>query len=402
VAKPRIHNNKLQGRVVDEKGTPIAGALIRPEPYSDLWLREQRGDSNTSSTTDQKGDFAFSRLASGELSLLISAKGYKSLETLAPTDSADFRAVLRPASEPDRYWVTVVDQEGKPIENAPVTIWQNIVQGGQRTTAIRTAKTNTTGKADIELPFNGAMPQGNLSFIYCDMEGRNLAFYPARHSGDAQITLRASPGGSHWHGEVVDPSEKPIEGAMVRVVSLQPWKAGFRGNVYFSEWGAKGNANLNLTTKTDHTGRFEIPRISSNDSVHAIAWAPGYVMHRVYFYPSDPEYKDGKTIALAPAGTVEGRLVIKGTDKSFPGSDKVSIAFVSKTTGDSVQLMEPPRDGAFRADYLARGTYTATVEITDPAWSRYTCTPPPSFEIVTGKTTKVTIELEEGPAKEAP
>ena len=402
VAKPKIHNNKLQGRVVDEKGTPIVGALIRPEPYSDLWLREQREDNKTSSTSDQKGDFAFSRLASGELSLLISAKGYKSLETLAPTDSANFRAVLRPASELDRYSVTVVDQEGKPIDNAPVTIWQNIVQGGQRTTAIRTAKTSTTGKADIELPFNGARPGGNLSFVYCDMEGRNLAFYPARHSGDAQITLMASPGGSHWHGKVVDPSEKPIEGAMVRVVSLQPWKAGFRGNVYFSECGAEGNANLNLTSTTDRTGRFEIPRISTNDSVNVFVWAPGYVMRRVYMYPSDPEYKDGKVIALGPAGTVEGRLVIKGTDKLFPGSDKVSITFVSKTTRDSVPLIEPPRDGAFRADYLARGTYTAKVEITDPAWSKYTCATPPTFDIVIGKTTKVSIELEEGPAQGGP
>jgi len=402
VAKPIIHNNKLQGRVVDEKGTPIVGALVRPELYSDLLPREQREDNKTSSTTGQNGDFAFSRLASGELSLLISAKGYKSLETLAPTDSADFRAVLRPASEPDRYSVSVVDQEGKPIDNAPVTIWQNIVQGGQRTTAIRTAKTNATGKADMELPFTGAKPQGNLSFIYCDMEGRNLAVYPARHSGDAQITLRASPGGSHWHGRVVDPSEKPIEGAMLRVVSLQPWKAGFRGNVYFSERGAEGNANLNLTSTTDRTGRFEIPRISSNDSVNALAWAPGYAMCRVYFSPRDPEYKDGKAIALAPAGTVEGRLVTKGTNKPFPGSDKVTITFVSKTTGESVPLIGPPRDGAFRADYLARGTYSARIEITDPAWSKYTCTPPPSFEIVPSQTAKITIEIEEGPAKEAP
>jgi hypothetical protein len=232
------------------------------------------------------------------------------------------------------------------------------------------------------------------------MEGRNLAFYPARHSGDAQITLRASLGGSYWHGKVVDPSEKPIEGAMLRLTSLQPWQTGFRGNVYFSERGADGNANLNLTSTTDRTGRFEIPRISTNDTVNATVWAPGYAMCRVYFSPRDPEYKDGKTIALSPAGTAEGRLVIKGTGKPFPGSDKVSITFVSKTTRESVPLLEPPRDGAFRADYLARGTYTAKVEITDPAWSRYTCATPPTFDIVTGKTTKVTIELEEGPAQE--
>jgi hypothetical protein len=125
-------------------------------------------------------------------------------------------------------------------------------------------------------------------------------------------------------------------------------------------------------------------------------------MCRVYFSPRDPEYKDGKAIALAPAGTVEGRLVTKGTNKPFPGSDKVTITFVSKTTGESVPLIGPPRDGAFRADYLARGTYSARIEITDPAWSKYTCTPPPSFEIVPSQTAKITIEIEEGPAKEAP
>ena len=53
-------------------------------------------------TTDKKGEFTVSRLAHGKVAMRISAKGYRTQTFTVPSDSIDFKAVLKRAEGPCR------------------------------------------------------------------------------------------------------------------------------------------------------------------------------------------------------------------------------------------------------------------------------------------------------------
>ncbi|HEX2973476.1 MAG TPA: carboxypeptidase-like regulatory domain-containing protein, partial [Tepidisphaeraceae bacterium] len=109
--------NALMGQVVNEQGNPIKDAAIFLENRQ---LLPQDTWNNVPFHTDAQGQFVIPRLAPGNITLHISAPGYKGRQFTSATDSIDFKATLKSPTPTCQYRFVVVDENNQPLKDASI------------------------------------------------------------------------------------------------------------------------------------------------------------------------------------------------------------------------------------------------------------------------------------------
>jgi len=156
---------KVEGRVVDEKGRPIAGAAIYDK--ESYWI----DDHPRAADTDRNGHFKLPTPRYGKMILVVRAAGYA--PQLLHTDAADSPLdVSLKIVEPIEG--KVVDQSGKPIEGVSVSVgrWQ------QQNSRLRLS-TTTNAKGEFRL---ADAPRDGVTYDFCKdgyMSVENFEMSPA-------------------------------------------------------------------------------------------------------------------------------------------------------------------------------------------------------------------------------
>jgi 5-hydroxyisourate hydrolase-like protein (transthyretin family) len=382
--KAKMYVNALMGRVVDVKKEPVVGAKVEPQP-SELMRQDDRQNPKPV-VTGKDGSFTVERLAAGVISLRVSATGYKTKSFKARTDDVDFTAAL-PAPKTGvglTFAVTVKDEQGQPVEGAPLELRTQVYGSSKATTASVTQKTDASGRT--QFAFAGLKEkQSGRGYIVCDAPGHNLGFCSAgRLDEDLDAVIALEKEGKTWRGRVVDAEHKPIAGAKLQVGAMRLGE-GNEGYVSMQEADAPACAS-------DADGRFELKRISPNFWISIRVHAEGYSDERQSLDPKRDGDKE-REFVLQPAGTIQGKIVAEGGEVP---AGKWGV-YASQPAGNSPgrnAKVEP--DGTFVMTGVKGGTYTVMASAASTETLRWVCSQAPSVDVVAGQTSTVEIQVQPG------
>ncbi len=286
--RPEIPIELIQGRVVDERGLPLPGAVICVEGSQGSWY------------TDLDGRYV--ARVEGQLwgrAVSVYIRGYRETASFVHIPEvgvawANFTLRLVSQGSPETLWVQVVNQiSGEPVENATVTIeghddtWttdpqgltvvvSNSLQGRREVRATRANHTSAFGLTDLEEGGTGAL----------------------------KLEITRASNAVNLHGHVVDVTTSlGIPGASVSVDA----------------------SGILWVTVTDANGRFEVYNLPPSVSTRVTAFSEGYKSSEawvkldeyvdndvvVYLEPMRGDRADveGEVSSKDGGGPVEGALV---------------------------------------------------------------------------------------------
>ncbi len=237
---------RVEGRVTDAGGAPVAGARVRafrdpaPSRHSDTMA------SPPVASTDALGRFAFTTLGPGRACIGVEADGFRDREmrevVLSATEPNDLDVVLEPSPA---VTVRVVDEEGRPIAGAEVEMddlacWREPV----RTDAQGVARVEGLRPGMRRAPIVRARGFGERAFSYEEwtreptyvLDRGVPIFVRARRAEDgAAIALRSvevrEAHGDNTCGSFEPSLWKRLEPSDPEVVVVDPstWRIHWRG-----------------------------------------------------------------------------------------------------------------------------------------------------------------------------
>ena len=288
---------KVVGRVVDERGKPIAGAVVGHNTSgtifsgSALWERcsEDGLFSYDGKPLGQTG--RLSALAPGFL-----AQDRDDVLTLDPGAPAEVDFTLKPEPPKEAPMAkpaplpaglrnvsgTVTGPDGKPLASAEVR-W------GPNLTGNDVAKATTDPAGDFLL--RGVPDEKNVLAVTAP--GLATGFLPVEAGGDRAVSVGLDRG-STIRGRVVDEDGKPIEDAQV-IPQVKDPRPNFAGSVYLNRPWAK----------TDRDGRFTLEGMPAGVSCDVLSVDRSDVRRR----PLSATDESANVVTLLGGGAVRGRVV---------------------------------------------------------------------------------------------
>ena len=391
--------NKLSGRVINAKGEPIEGAKIMVLTRHGIQAQHRRYKAVYSS---DGGEFNLQNLTDGEVLFNVYAKGYKSCQVWAPTDSADLEIILKPLSEMGICEVWVVDDEHQPIPNAPVNLHFSVIESGKLLTS-HTAMTNTEGKAEFKVKDFGDNVRA-LGTIYCDLDGYDLAYNSVSDNSDSQVKLVLHKAGEHWGGKIVDPKLNPVAEAKLYLTSMeQRVKTPQRKTVQSLDQSSFPEPlELTLLARTDANGDFVLRRFNKKDFVRITVKAPGYKSQDIDFSPEEgistissfgtfPKIKDGVFQLSTGVAIVKGMLIDESSGKPLPDAT-VQL----RADNNLNRYVITNEQGAFFIEDLEPGEYVPVLSKIEGGTDKNLVCVPDIFTAEAGKTLQVTLKTQEG------
>ncbi|MFH0911870.1 MAG: M56 family metallopeptidase, partial [Planctomycetota bacterium] len=298
--KPLLHT-EISGVVVDEKGAPVAGALVE-------WSYKGEGHYQTTQT-DDAGAFRLGPLTtSGAQYLYVEKEGYAysalPVDLMGKKETDNLRITLEPG-----YSISgvVVDEDGKPIPGATVqpsldSSLQSLEERRPLFSVVQTwTRTLPEGRFEVK-----AMPKGEYR-LWVQCEGINPTLSEPISTGttDARIVIRK---GVPLGGKVVDDATGlPVTAFTLRMTEVK------RGDQYVT-YPDLYKLQLSGRDFQDDQGRFAFEDFPPDAQCTLVASAPGYT------------YSD-RQIA-APGKPVEIRLQ-KGREVAVHVTDKVTGADIT-------------------------------------------------------------------------
>jgi 5-hydroxyisourate hydrolase-like protein (transthyretin family) len=299
---------EVTGRVVDEKGGPLAGAKLSVQvEHQAMYTLDQ-------STANEKGEFRLQYLPLGTpLRLAISHAGFDrfdaslSVPSQVPVDRGSVQ--LTPLPDGGTISGQVVDNGGQPIVGAAL---QN-----QGTSSINqnTTHTDTNGQFHIER-------------LYVFTEGRVLLIVHAKGFAPRQIDVTDNDRQGNTPFKIVLEPGHRIRGRVLNRAD-EPIAAC---RVYFAE-GNHANL-LGGQLQSDSEGRFESDSLPPNCPF--AFYAHGYSELDIKTLPLDQG--DEVIVRLEPIGLIRGQVVDAVTAKPI-SEFNVRIAFPSRPQPDDKQLL---------------------------------------------------------------
>lgn len=322
----------LEGRVVDAKDQPIAGAQVRileMDPFMTLGGMED----GRNEVTGADGRFTARDLASGDkVWLSVSAEGYVSrrLDGIEVSSSEPLRIALAPAA---RVSGRVLDEDRKPVAGASVILTSRgtaAVFGGETVMGrpLDSAMTDEKGKFTMD----GAEP-GPATL---QITARELLPYKS------DLELAAGKGAENLEvilslgltvaGRVLGPDGEPLSDAYVRLLGEQDPFAPF------------------ISAHSDEEGRYRLQGVAPG--LHSFEANHGEYQRAV----RDLEVQPGDNrldFRLTQGLSVEGR-VLDPEGKPVDGAH----VYLQSSDGIDAMALESAGDGAFRFPSVAAGTYS--------------------------------------------
>ena len=226
----------LSGIVIDEKDEPIPGVAVQDYPESETSAPPA---NLVRSLTDAGGRFELNGLPTTDEIIFFYKDGYApQTATVNPATRAGFEVRMLPACTLNGI---VKNREGKPIEAVTVSSFGRATHIGAGNSSV----TDESGRFSI----SGLSPGDIKLFVnYLSGDGQIGKMIPARcaDNGEAQEIVLGIDLEARSDGIVVDEDGTPL--AMAEVTSLPN-----------PESGGKAMPRSFRSTRTDHTGRFDIP-----------------------------------------------------------------------------------------------------------------------------------------------
>lgn len=271
----------VTGEVVDERGSPVAGAEVEA-----FWMtfRPRRVRVNAG------GRFAVPGLHEGQPYVLRASHRGFAPESLAITPigtMTGYRLTLRSGATASG---TVVDETGHPVAGARVELFENEVyphpyrsisrpDGSFRISDLPAAV------FELQVVYRG-VPLLSQSGIEISREART------------DLGRLALPAGKRFQGKALDPQGHPLAGARVLAISM--------GDPAF-RWGANSNYGLEPAAVTGPDGGFEIARLAPATSLFFCL--PGYQTSRVADTSPPPEPRRIVLTPDPPRPRISGRVL---------------------------------------------------------------------------------------------
>jgi|GEM_PF-3516640 len=280
----------VEGRVTDERGQPVPGAVVTIERWRDLSLLDWRAE------TDAEGRFRWETAPLDRVTLAVSKGGYS--RTVQEVDAAAGREVTLHLTRTFRFTGRVVDAET-----------------GQPVTAFRLVRGDVWGSLEPdhanwepgrERPISS--PDGTFSLGLDYDSGSAVRFMAVAEGYLPEVSPVLAPTGWHEYtfklkkgegpqGIVVNAAGQPVAGAEVAIVGMGYLQLA-RGA--FSQLGPKP---LGLV-RTDSEGRFKLPALLPRPKLLAVHPEHGFAEI------SAEELATAGRIVLQPWGRVEGVMKI--------------------------------------------------------------------------------------------
>lgn len=362
------HGGEVTGVVLGPDGTALADAAVRVSApgfeSQTQWLEP--------ATTDERGQFAFPRLARGKYDFVASARGYSD----AASELVEVRlgdAIELPAltlGEGNFVGGNVVDENDSGVGGALIRV--TLAGTGQSATRQWQVYTEPDGSFTLE-----GMPARELELV---------AMHGTRRSESMAIDLASSPQSAadlrvelavdgFIRGTVVDGEEEPIANA--RVIATP----SIEGRL-----GSAASARMlgDLETTTDAEGRFQLTALRPGRYVVRAA-PPGRSREGALQQPGTAVVTgtEDAQIVSSRGGMIRGRVV------DADGRDVRSLRVKVDTAPSRARGI---KRGRFAARVEAAGTHVVTLEA--PGFATHTIE-----DVEVGEAQKVdlgTIVLDEG------
>ena len=360
--------HRIRGRVVDDRGRPVAGATVDFAHGSNAFSDGGRMD------TDAEGRFAFDALPPG-CPFGFSKEGFSDIQDRRLELDGDGEVVVAMTPAGVILGRAVDARTGKPIRKFVVQItFSPDHQPGDPTGGLRSDLINpgqSFQSADGTFRLNDLMVDLPLQVtVLADGYEKQAAgrVVVARPDDARTEELRLEPTDPAalraFRGRLVDPAGKPVVGAQLRLIVAGPREPGPRHAFPFNwtmitsgQLAQQGRVSRFLEAATDADGRFLFERVRDGQEIELAWWgkgvAPGRADHLEAVERKDDELLE--VLADTPA-----RLVGTIDRKLHPQAGRIRVNSASGTIHyDEVELKPGWSDYEF-AD-LAPGTYTVTL-----------------------------------------
>lgn len=321
---------RITGRVLDEKGRPVAGARVTPggNPFLETDVAPRLLGLLPGAMTDAEGRYELTRMPiEANQTLSASANGYVTaygrttgaaedvidirLERTVEEARRSFRAP-EPAPEPDRF-LRVLGPDGREVLRGK---WQ-FADGGPHDYLL-------AGRIAYGLKPGRESPRIRI-FDVRDARGRPLPYGPAIvgpfEPGEHTVTLAP---GRVVEGRVATPGGRPVRGVSVRVFPM--------------EEDGRAGAYIRFETRSGAEGRFRLTGIDEYESVLDFRVPSTYV---------EPERvrlaADAETVDIVVTPKVAPRVTVLDPDGA-------------PVPGARVELIAPGEGGPFRDGRVRRET----------------------------------------------
>lgn len=289
------------------------------------------------------------------------------------------------ASSGIKFKGTVVDSDGKPVNGA--TVESHVSFGGVRQleeVELKQTTLTTNGAFEVLL-------DPSYATVLVRKEGYASAWRSAFNStGDVegQLTLGRP---TTISGKVVDEADKPIADAKVFVVlatMMSDLGQGSRSVGYLMS----GPARRLFHARTAADGSFSIQGFPAGGSVELTAEAAGKALRRQPRQSMSLEQLTAQAgdndvrLVMEPAGVVEGKVVIEGTDQA-PLMGRITLQADGPTFFGIGRVGPVPLDpdGSFKVTGLSAGQYRVQAKLGTNALPDWVAEPV-TVDVETGKT----------------
>ncbi len=321
----------VSGRVVDERGTGVAGARVRSSGASD-WS-QQGSDRLDAAMTGADGSFTLEALPAGTFRFHAThpqrAPGASPLVTLDGTTARAGVTITVAAGAVVRG--IVVDGANQPVASARVRIGATTNPRAMIAEAPRQAYSDATGAFVIE-----GLPRKPLSAVAMHDTGASQIVAVDTSGGDVSDTKLAIEVTGVIAGIVVDPQGQPMEGIQV---SAGPSFGDNRTPMDFSQWRLRGFPQ----ELTDAAGTFKLTGLAPG-SYSITAMISASRGRRGPGMGDGVTAKTGDTnlrLVLPPEGAVKGKVAF--ANGGSPGVYSVSLGMTGQAfTADEFLLDNLP------------------------------------------------------------
>lgn len=327
--------HRLQGRVVNAEGKPIAGAWV-------FYADGNRGFGGIGGklVSDKDGRFSSNSLPA-EAPLHISARGYSARENVRVPLNTDKEVSITLEPSAGLRGQIINAKTGKPVEsfNVKLGFATDVPAGAQKPNGL-TSSWMETGR-DVrhaegrfewsDLPVRTAY---DVIITAENYEPRRLIGQVA--SADAQHPrFELSPVDPQQQveiaGTVVDAGGKPLRGVVMHLLGVDPkaFPPDYQWDEIPTHLVTIGQANLQPMCRFDHhtvtdaEGRYRFPPVSTKWDLQIVLWGEGVPTSRARELQKESRKALGELILTAPKG-----VTITGTidPTVFPDVSEVSVA----------------------------------------------------------------------------
>ena len=322
----------VQGRLVDDQGSPVADATILA--IQKTWPNNRYRQRALRTTTDQQGNFEFARFAQ-------SGKQYAFLLTVVSDEwlMTSVYRVVRDGAQQDRVTLETApaepvslsfrDASGKPVSSARALPTRLTTKDGVEhlsySQQIRASGVAADENGDVR--FGAWKPGEKAAIVYSVGNAVKTLEFTVPDNRQVSVvvdTSRPRTQPVHVAGQVVDSAGKPV--ADVPVLAIQ------------KTWPNNRYRQNALTTKTDANGKFQFENFAIRGRQYAYlltALGDGYAMTSHYELVRDGAQKSPTTLKVETAEPVT--FVFNGADgKPLSG---VQVCPSGRTSSDSQEYL---------------------------------------------------------------